>query len=578
MPPLSSPEIIESNGHRQLDTDLVTIERSSTQSDSNKTEIQDSEIQESDSSSSPEDWSYVTKELLDALPQRWTRGLLYLILLFVGVALPWSMLSKVDETGIARGRLEPLNGTVKQETDFTETVKKIHVDEGDTVEAGEVLIEFETRQVEDRLQPAQIKLEGQKNQLKQLQKQQNQLEIELGTQQRQNQSQQLEKLAQVEQARQNMESLRTVYNLQKEEKMALVHQAQQNLDALKRASNLQREENLAKVSQAKQHLRDNKTAYQLTEIRWKKAQREVERYRQIWEEGVIPEIQVIEKEDISEERQQLWEQARADFEQAQLRLEEQQSSYERIVHQAESDIEQAQLRLEEQQSGYERTVHQAESEIEQAQLRLEEQENSYQTIVHSGEIAVSKIREQLKNIETQKTTLKSEIAQTEKEIDSLNFELERRILKAQASGTIFNLPVETAGEVVQQGEMLVEIAPKGTHLLLKAQMATSESGSLRKDMRVKMKFDAYPFQDYGIVEGTLKSISPTSKVRETPEGDAAIYELEIGLNQTCISAATECIVLRPGDTATAEVVVRQRRVIDFILDPFKKLKEGGVEL
>ncbi len=573
MPPSSSFGIIESNGHQHLDTDFVTIKQNSTHSKTPKTKVQNS-----DSSSSTEDWSYVTQELLDALPQRWTRGLLYLFVLFVAIALPWSMLSKVDETGISRGRLEPHNGTIKQEIDFTETVNKIYVDEGDYVKAGDVLMEFETRQIEDQLQPALIRLEGQKNQLTQLEKQQSQLEIELNTQRRQNQSQQLEKLAQVEQARQNMESLRTVYNLQKEEKLALVHQAKQNLDALRRTSNLQREENYAKVSQAKQHLEDSKTADRLTEFRWKKAQREVERYRQIWQEGVIPEIQVIEKEDISEERQHLWEKAQADLEQAQLRLEEQQSSYERIVHQAESDIEQAQLRLEEQQSSYERIVHQAESNIEQAQLRLDEQENSYQTIIHSGEIAVSKIQEQLKNIEAQKATLKSDIAQTEKEIEALKFDLERRVLKAKVSGTIFNFPVETAGEVVQQGEMLVEIAPKGTNLLLKAQMATQESGSLQKGMFVKIKFDAYPFQDYGIVEGKLKNISPTSKLQETPTGDVAIYELEIELNQTCIPTATECIVLRPGDTATAEVVVRQRRVIDFILDPFKKLQKGGVEL
>ncbi len=97
-------------------------------------------------------------------------------------------------------------------------------------------------------------------------------------------------------------------------------------------------------------------------------------------------------------------------------------------------------------------------------------------------------------------------------------------------------------------------------------------------MPVKIKFDAYPFQDYGIVEGELVKISPTTEEIETPEGKAAAYNLEIQLHQTCIPTPTECIALRPGDTATAEVIVRQRRVIDFILDPFKKLQKGGLEL
>jgi HlyD family secretion protein len=108
-------------------------------------------------------------------------------------------------------------------------------------------------------------------------------------------------------------------------------------------------------------------------------------------------------------------------------------------------------------------------------------------------------------------------------------------------------------------------------------MATTQSGSLQKGMAVKMKFDAYPFQDYGVVDGSLIKISPTTKMQETSQGRVAIYELEIELNQTCIPSVNDCIPLRPGDTATAEVVVRQRRVIDFILDPFKKLQKGGLE-
>ena len=53
------------------------------------------------------DWSDVTKELVDSLPQVWTRGLLYFLVIFISVILPLSMLFKVYETGTARGRFEP---------------------------------------------------------------------------------------------------------------------------------------------------------------------------------------------------------------------------------------------------------------------------------------------------------------------------------------------------------------------------------------------------------------------------------------------------------------------------------------
>jgi hemolysin D len=50
--------------------------------------------------------------------------------------------------------------------------------------------------------------------------------------------------------------------------------------------------------------------------------------------------------------------------------------------------------------------------------------------------------------------------------------------------------------------------------------------------------------------------------------------MEISLNQS----DPKRIPLTPGQTATAEVIVRQRRLIDFILDPFKQLQKGGFDL
>ena len=193
-------------------------------------------------------------------------------------------------------------------------------------------------------------------------------------------------------------------------------------------------------------------------------------------------------------------------------------------------------------------------------------------------MAVLKSEEQLNNLETQITTLKTEISQVKSQIKYLEFQLSQRVLAAPIEGIVFQSPIKSAGAVVQPGDTIVEIAPQESSLLLRAQMAITESGSLRVGMPVKMKFDAYPFQDYGIVKGKVTDISPTSKLTDTDKGQEATYDLEIQLNKTCIPTPTECITLRPGDTATAEVIVRQRRIIDLILDPFKKLQQGGLEL
>lgn len=474
------------------------------------------------------DWSHSAQDLLDGLPRIWTRGLLYMLIGFAAIALPWAMLSKVDETGTARGRLEPKGKTFKLDAPVVGTVAEIKVKEGESVKAGQSLVELESELVTKELQQQQEKLEGQQNRLALLDLLKNQSSFAIRTQERQNQAQDLEKQAQIQQAQQNLKSLRISYFLQKEEKKAQVNQAKQDLDK-------------------------NKIAYKLAEIALKGSQEKYQRYRQALENNVISQDRFQEVEQLVKENS------------------------ERLM-QSKSDIKQSQSRLGEQQSSYERIASQAQAEVAQAQLKLQEQQRNAQSLAYSGRLALLKSQDELNNLKTETTTLRAEIAQSQSQIESLQFQLTQRIIKAPIEGIVFQLPVKNAGDVLQTGDLIAEIAPKGTLLVLRSQMDTTESGSLRVGMPVKMKFDAYPYQDYGVVEGKLNQIAPTSKVTDTTQGQVTTYDLEIELKQTCIPISDRCIALKAGQTATAEVIVRQRRIIDFILDPLKKLQQGGLEL
>lgn len=475
-----------------------------------------------------QDWSHTTKELLDTLPRAWTRGLLYFLLIFVSIALPWAILSKIDETGTATGRIEPKEETIKLDAAVAGTVSEINIKEGESVKAGQVLLVLESDLVKSDLKQAQDKLEGQLNRLNQLKLLKSQLVFALSTQQQQNKAGELEKQTQIDQARQNLAALRNSYNLVESEKNAQLNQAEATL-------------------------RNNENAYKLAEIALASSEREIQRYQEAWKEGIASEIQIVEKQNMAQEKQRIYEQSK-------------------------SDIEQAKLRIAEQKSIYQKTMKQARADIEQAQLRLKEQERSLQSLIHSNELATLKIEEQLKNVDTDISSLKAEIAQSQSQINSLKFQISQRTLKAPVSGIIFQLPIQKAGAVVQPGTRIAEISSGKSPLIIRAQMPTTQSGSLKVGLPVKLKFDAYPFQEFGLLTGKLAKISPTTSQIDTPNGKVEVYKLEIALDQTCMPSANQCIPLRPGDTAMAEVIVRQRRIIDFVLDPFKKLQKGGLKL
>ena len=151
-------------------------------------------------------------------------------------------------------------------------------------------------------------------------------------------------------------------------------------------------------------------------------------------------------------------------------------------------------------------------------------------------------------------------------------------MRSPFDGTIFEFPVSKPGEVVQPGQRIAQIAPQNTDVVLKASMPIQDSGFLKVGMPVKVKFDAYPYQEYGIVEGKVTWVSPDSKIQQTPQGNSESFELDIALSQQYVDNGEKRVSLAPGQTADAEVIIRQRRIIDFVIDPFKKLQKDRLEM
>lgn len=321
----STQDKLSQNGHypsgQGLSEELLDF------NNSNKTP---SSTRSKSSESVSDDWSSLTKELIDTLPRVWTRGLLYFLVVFAAIVLPWAMLSKVDETGSARGRLEPKGKTLRLDAPVAGTVAAIKVKEGQTVRKGQILLELESEIAGTELQQAQAKLEGQLNRATQLIAVKNQLEIAVRTQQQQSQAQESEQLAQLDQIRQRLNSSKKLYALEK--------------DHLELARN------------------------------------DVQRHRNLWLKGVISKTKLEEIEGVMFERRRLLEQTQSD--------------------------------------------------LQQATTELEKQQRAIESVMHTGELAVLDSQRQLKELQSQIVDVRSEIAQTKKLIQSLQFQLQQRVLRA----------------------------------------------------------------------------------------------------------------------------------------------------
>jgi hemolysin D len=150
-------------------------------------------------------------------------------------------------------------------------------------------------------------------------------------------------------------------------------------------------------------------------------------------------------------------------------------------------------------------------------------------------------------------------------IDKDNFLL----IVAPVSGVVTDVTSTQPGDKVQANTPLGAIAPQDARPVLKVEIAERDRAFLHEGQSVKLKFNAFPYQRYGLINGTLEYISPATK--PSAQDKQPVYEGRVALEQNYYQVAGSRYALRYGMTANAEIVVRERRLIDLGLDPFRQL-------
>jgi len=183
-------------------------------------------------------------------------------------------------------------------------------------------------------------------------------------------------------------------------------------------------------------------------------------------------------------------------------------------------------------------------------------------------------RQQIQQLEISIAELQGKIAETQNELAMVRSKQQETLLESPIDGTVLSLNLQNIGQVMQPGQTIAEIAPKDAPLVLDAAIPNHEAGFVEKNMEVKIKFDAYPYQDYGIVGGKVISISPNSETNE----QGTFYNIEIALDRNYIQHNQQKIEFQIGQSANAEIITRRRRIAEVIFEPLQKLQEGGLHL
>jgi HlyD family secretion protein len=209
--------------------------------------------------------------------------------------------------------------------------------------------------------------------------------------------------------------------------------------------------------------------------------------------------------------------------------------------------------------------------LEQAQAQLESSGEQLKKLRLDYEAAASELASAEEKLRLQLNTARVEADAAARirfeNIDKDNF---LQIL-APVSGVVTDLTSTQPGDKVQANAPLGGIAPNRSRSVVKVEIAENDRAFLREGLPVKLKFNAFPYQRYGAIDGTLEYVSPATK--PSSQTKLPVYEARISLERDYYQVAGTRYPLRYGMTAAVEIIVRERRLIDLALDPFREI--GG---
>jgi HlyD family secretion protein len=231
-------------------------------------------------------------------------------------------------------------------------------------------------------------------------------------------------------------------------------------------------------------------------------------------------------------------------------------------HASETDYRLAEAKLGELEFQLSEEYAEARADLEGSDQRLTE-------LRIEQEQAINEIRrtENRIELEYQSARLAAEAAARIRfeNIDEENF---LRIL-APVSGVITSVTFTQPGDKIQANTPLASIAPAGASAVLKVDILGQDRGFLREGLPVKMKFNAFPYQRYGFIDGSLEYISPSTQ--KSTQSEIPVYKGHVVLDRDYFTVGEMDYPLRYGMAATAEIVIRKRRLIDMALDPLRKI-------
>ena len=160
-----------------------------------------------------------------------------------------------------------------------------------------------------------------------------------------------------------------------------------------------------------------------------------------------------------------------------------------------------------------------------------------------------------------------ELTQLKQEKIKLSRLVDNIIVKSPAEGIVLDIPAVARGGIVSEGDAIVTLVQLNQPLFLEVDIDPKKITDMKLGMKVSVKLDAMPFQEFGGLDGELIYVS-NDTFNESVSGDKGVfYRGRVKIESHKGSDMPSDFILSQGMLATADILVGKRSLISYFTYP-----------
>jgi hemolysin D len=180
--------------------------------------------------------------------------------------------------------------------------------------------------------------------------------------------------------------------------------------------------------------------------------------------------------------------------------------------------------------------------------------------------------ERNRDISTQTVEVSRNLRLTEEELKKAEEKHRLMQIRSPIDGIVQQLEIHTTGAVVTTAQPLLLVVPDTGQLQFEVWAMNRDIGFIYEGQASEIKVETFNFQKFGTIDAMVQTVA-TEAVEDQQRG--LIYRVLLSSDVDHYMVEGKRIALIPGMAVTAEIKTRQKRVIEYFLEPFKTYVSEG---